>query len=258
MKKILCILFSVAFLLSLCGCGSDIPKNSVFSEDDLAGKNVGVISGSPAQKLGKLLNKNVTFTTADSRDELLDMLTNGIVDCAVLDEGPAEMIAKKSSRIILLETPLISETYAVAVAKENIALTEDINSALQQLTENGTLNSIINNYIYQEPYVYERADPSDFDGSITLAVSEDNSPYSMKDSAGYYGMCIDIAYAVCDSLGIGLDIITVDPEALIETVQTGQADIAMGRLVNNETNLELVDFSDVYYSSVQRIAVRKR
>jgi ABC-type amino acid transport substrate-binding protein len=257
MKNILVSIFLLlALLISLCSCGSGVPGNSVFSESDLSNRNVGVISGSIAAGSTKLHGYTNSVTGYENEEVLLKALESGDIDCAVLDYNFADALQKKSAKVKMLDEPFIDESYCFIAAKENITLTEDINSALSQLIENGTLEAIIEGYTNQSDFKYESV-LTETDGSISILADTSNMPYVIETESGSTGLDIDIAVAVCDILGIGLEIIpmneTDDP---IEIVKNGGADIAMG-LVFNESDAQKVDFSDSYFTSTQMILVRK-
>ena len=49
--------------------------------------------------------------------------------------------------LVLLETPYVEEDYAICIAKENPGLTAAINDALAELTEDGTIQAIMDKYL---------------------------------------------------------------------------------------------------------------
>ena len=253
MKKIMCFLLALALLFSLCGCSGG---NTVNSENDLYGKRIGVIKNSVAAGSQKLKDYEGNLFYYDDKEAVLEALENTSIDCAVLEYEYADALNKKSPKVTVLETPFINEPYSFIAAKENIALTEDINSALFALSENGTLSKIIESYTKGGDYSYSPQYTEDMP-TITLLVYEDNSPYTVKTESGYHGMNIDIASAVCDHLGIGLSVRTVnDGEDPVELIRSGEAQIAMGIVYSDDAARE-VDFTESYFTSTQMILVRK-
>ncbi len=84
-------------------------------------------------------------------------------------------------------------------------------------------------------------------------------PYAYYGSMGnLVGMDIDIARALCDYMGVELVVRDAGGGDLREFVRSGKADLAMGCLVANDKDMELVDFSQTYYTSTQVIIVRKK
>jgi polar amino acid transport system substrate-binding protein len=74
-------------------------------------------------------------------------LKTGKVDCVVIDNEPAKAFVAENAGLKILETEYIQEQYAGAVAKNNTALLEAINKALQELIDDGTVQAIIDKYI---------------------------------------------------------------------------------------------------------------
>ena len=77
----------------------------------------------------------------------MQALTDGKVDAVVIDNEPAKNYVASTSGLKILETPFISEDYAIGVSKENTALRDAINAVLKELIEDGTVKAIIDKYI---------------------------------------------------------------------------------------------------------------
>ena len=76
-------------------------------------------------------------------------LTSGKIDCVVIDNEPAKAFVEANEGLKILDTEYITEDYAIALAKDS-ELTESINTALQELKDDGTVQSIIDKYITAE------------------------------------------------------------------------------------------------------------
>ena len=86
-------------------------------------------------------------------------LNNGQVDCVVIDSAVADNLVATNPGLTTLDTEYTNEDYAIGVAKGNTALLDDINTALQELIDDGTVQSIIDKYIpvsYTNLDVYKR------------------------------------------------------------------------------------------------------
>ena len=77
-------------------------------------------------------------------------LISGAVGAVVIDNQPAQSFVAANEGLVILETPYTVEDYAMAVNKENEALLEAINNALAELEADGTIDSIIEQYIPSE------------------------------------------------------------------------------------------------------------
>jgi len=74
-------------------------------------------------------------------------LKTGKVDCVVIDDQPARAFVAELDGLKILDTEYVEEQYAGAMSKENPELYEAVNKALQELIADGTVQSIIDQYI---------------------------------------------------------------------------------------------------------------
>ena len=76
-------------------------------------------------------------------------LNNGQVDAVVIDNAPAKEFIAANPGLVILETSYAEEDYAIGLAKGS-SLEDAINSALEELKADGTLQSIVDKYISAE------------------------------------------------------------------------------------------------------------
>lgn len=127
--------------------GSDIK-----SADDLAGHKIGTqesttgyaYCSAPVEEGGFGEENVIAYTNGATA---VQALVEGKVDCVVIDNEPAQKYVAANPGLIILETPFISEEYAIGVAKDNAALRDAVNNALKELIADGTVKSIIDKYI---------------------------------------------------------------------------------------------------------------
>ena len=122
--------------------GSDIE-----TLDDLAGKLIGVQEATTgdayaSEDYGEESVKRYTNGAA-----AVSALQSGIVDAVIIDNEPAKAFVAANEGLTILETAYADEDYAIAVAKENTELLENINKALAELEAEGVLAGIIEKYI---------------------------------------------------------------------------------------------------------------
>lgn len=76
-------------------------------------------------------------------------LTEGKVDCVIIDNEPAKEFVAANAGLKILETAYAEEDYAICFAKDS-ELTEKVNGALKELIADGTVQKIIDKYISAE------------------------------------------------------------------------------------------------------------
>ncbi|MBQ9942719.1 MAG: transporter substrate-binding domain-containing protein [Christensenellaceae bacterium] len=108
----------------------------------LAGKNIGVQSGTT----GHFFVEDSTDATAviykTAPDAAIE-LANGKLDGVVIDEMPAQQLVTANEGLVVMETPLTTEQYAIAIAKENEDLKEVVDSVLEKLIAEGKIEAWI-------------------------------------------------------------------------------------------------------------------
>ena len=86
-------------------------------------------------------------TAYDNGASAVQALMNGQVDCVVIDSAPAQAFVENNPGLTILDTEYTSEDYAIGMNKDNTALLEAVNGALKELTEDGTIPTIVEKYI---------------------------------------------------------------------------------------------------------------
>jgi ABC-type amino acid transport/signal transduction systems, periplasmic component/domain len=86
-------------------------------------------------------------TAYDDGATAVQALLNGQVDAVVIDSAPAKEFVKANPSLKILDTEYTNEDYAIGVKKGNTALLNAINGALEELTADGTVKSIVDKYI---------------------------------------------------------------------------------------------------------------
>lgn len=274
MRKFAVLALTVVMAASLTGCSST-PENTVFSVDDLCGKKIGVQLGTTGDIYAsdyEDLQSGVfpedyegeasTVERFNKGNDAVQALKQGKVDCVIIDEQPAKAFVAKNDDLMILDEEFAIEEYAICISKENPDLTAAINGALAELKADGTLDSIVANYIGDDtkgksPY----ESPADVDrskGTLVMATNAAFEPYEYYEGSEIIGIDADMAQAVCDKLGYELKIEDIEFDAIINAVQSGKADMGVAGMTVTEDRLQSIDFTDSYATATQVIIVRKK
>lgn len=82
--------------------------------------------------------------------DAVQALKAGKVQAVIIDNEPAKSFVAANEGLKILDGTWVEENYAIAIAKENTELLEDVNNALAELKSEGKLDSIISKYIPAE------------------------------------------------------------------------------------------------------------
>ena len=118
--------------------------------DDVSGKRIGVQTSTTGD----------IYATGDYGEDAITRYDNGAVavqalladkvDCVIIDNEPAKSYVAANAGLEILETEYAVEDYAIAIAKDNTELLDEVNAALEKLTADGTIDKIIADYIKAE------------------------------------------------------------------------------------------------------------
>ena len=118
--------------------------------DDLAGKKIGTQRGTTGYLYCSDDFGDENVVAYDNGLTAVQMLNNGQVDCVVIDNAPAKEFIAANPGLKLLDTAYVEESYAIGVGKGNTELKDAINTALEELKADGTLQAIVGKYITAE------------------------------------------------------------------------------------------------------------
>lgn len=258
MKKFLAAVS--ALLLTLCmftGCAAEqsSQQSSVTCADDLVGKKIGVQIGTTGMTYAEGV-EGATVEKYNKGADAIEALKQGKIDAVLIDASPAKYFVSKNSDIVALDDPFAVEEYACAVKKGNDELTQQINDALSQLRENGTLTLIEQNWLVDAEYgkhPYESPEDVTYDGKLVMATNAEFAPYEFKEEGKIVGFDVDMMTAVCDILGKELVIDDMAFDSIIAAVDSGKADVGVAGMTVTEDRLKNVNFTDSYTEASQVI-----
>ena len=118
-------------------------NKTINQPEDLAGKKVSVQVGTKSVTFLKDTFPTVQRVEVEKNQEMFDLLTIGRVDAVVTGRPAAAQFAKTQPSVRLLDKGLTIEHYGYALRKDDAALLEQMNKALQQLRANGTYNTLV-------------------------------------------------------------------------------------------------------------------
>mgnify|MGYP002517046895 CR=1 FL=1 len=128
--------------------------SAIASVDDLFAEGAMHIIGVQRNTTGDLYStwdlEDAGLATIDRYSKGADAvqaLLTGKVDCVVIDNEPAKAFVEANEGLKILDTAYAVEDYAAAMNKDNTALYEAVNKALEELIADGTVQAIIDKYI---------------------------------------------------------------------------------------------------------------
>ena len=251
MKKIVLITLIIALSFLVVGCNPY--PNVVNTPEDVEGKLIGALHGTPSLRLADELGTAKAFFEAS--DMMADLRAGG-VDCVIMERTTAIELVTSTRGVRILLEPLVEYDLRFAIPLENRGLLNAVNRAIDELGRNGTLRGLTNRYFSRGRFNYRSPDNIDRTGTLTIALSSDSPPFSYKDDEGnFVGMDVDVAIAVSDILGVHLEPVEFDAWDLVTAVWHGRADLALGWHPGEGEGL--VRMSEPYASAIHVVIVRR-
>ena len=248
--------------------GSEASTQAIQTLEDLAGKTVGVQLGTT----GDLLMSEEVGEGEDklgiagveqynkAADAVQALLTNKIDAVCIDDQVAKNFVAANPDELTMLDTAFAEESYAIAVSKDNPDLTEQLNGAIAELKENGTLDAILDKYIAKVEGAEGYVSPEGTEypnGTLVMATNATFDPYEYIENGEIVGIDAEFAKALCDKLGYDLHIEDMEFDSIIAAVNSGKADFGMAGMTVTPERQEQIDFTDTYCTAAQSIIVLK-
>ncbi len=120
-------------------------NDKITSFESLPNNNVGVVLGYTGDVIVTDI-KDVNIQRYNASSEAIMALNSKKVDAVVIDFEPAKNYVKYNENLKLIETDLAQEEYSIAIPKDNPALLEEVNKALETLKANGTYEALLKKY----------------------------------------------------------------------------------------------------------------
>ncbi len=265
MKKVLVLVSALALTVGVCSACSEKKDSAgstgsaIKTADDLEGKKIGVQLGTT----GDIYAGDVKDAKVERYNKGADAvmaLTQGKIDCVMIDEQPAKVFVSQNDNIEILAEEFANEDYAAVIKKDNTDLLEKVNKALGELKSDGTLDKIIASYIPadgEEGGDYHYTQTVTDGENLVMATNAEFPPYEYKEGSDIVGIDVEIGRAVADKLGMKLKIEDMAFDSIISAVSSGKADIGLSGFTVTEDRKKQINFTDSYTNSKQVIIVKK-
>lgn len=256
-------LFGAMMAIGIMGCGESVHTKQIESADDIIGARIGVQLGTTGDIYVSDYEGDEEGTKIERYNKGADAvqaLKLGKIDCVVIDEQPAIQYVKQNGNIHIIDEEFTLEDYALCVAKDNTELLDKINTALDKIKADGTLDSIVKNYIGTEDevgkYPYVIKDVERNNGTLIIGTNAEFPPYEYYENNQITGIDIDIMHAICDELGMELKVEDMAFDSIIAAVFSGKVNVGASGFTVTEERKKNVSFSEPYIVSKQVIIVK--
>jgi polar amino acid transport system substrate-binding protein len=255
--------------------GLVVPSNSknVHSLSDLRGKRLGIVAGTVA-----VSDKDHALARFTSREALLDAFGHQSLDAAFVDADFAAWYLhehpKLGLRLVAEFVPREHWNVALAVRSDRAALLVELNRAIAQLAQAGTLKRIYQEVgiPYRTPFTAQTKEPPAADtwrrvrerGELVVSMDPANLPYSSA-KGDRAGIDVELARTLAERLHVKLRIewLDVQRETAVGKLLSRECDLVLGEAVepnavaDDEELAGKILYSRPYYATGYFLVQRK-
>lgn len=243
MKKIISIILVLALactmMFALASCGQ-APTSKV-----------AVQKGTTSKMYADLL-KGIEVVVHDTFALAANDMKNGNADYVIVDKTTAKALCGEIDGLKIIDNiPLSTENYGIAIDPAQVELKNQINSILKNKAAD--IAAIMAKYDLglESTYVgVESATKSSEKAAtqLVVATNAEFAPWEYKEGNKYYGIDMEIAKLIADELDMELVIEHMDFDIVVASVGKQNIDIAMSGITITAERMEVVNFSDTYFT----------
>ena len=265
MKRNLGIIIS-ALMLALCvsGCGETeqaeeaVPKEKIKSADDLAGRKIGTQLGTTGFIFAQDI-EGAKVEPFNKGSEAVKALKLGKIDAVLIDAETANIFVEGDDSLTILDEPFAVEEYSIAYSKDDDKIGRKVDAAITKLKEDGKLDEIKSHWIGENADEVSYVPNAEIarEGVIRVATNAEFPPYESFVGTDIVGIDVDMMNAICDELGITLEIDSMEFDAIIPSINSGEFDVGVAGISVTPEREKNVSFTQSYATTTQVIIVQK-
>ena len=123
----------------------------ISSVDDLGGKTVGAQDATTGEIYGQDETDASEVRGFPEGPDAINALRAGQVDAVIIDQEVARLAVEKQGGVVIAQKIVTNELYGIPIAEDNDALREQVNDALTEMKDDGTLAELYQKYFKRDP-----------------------------------------------------------------------------------------------------------
>ena len=223
------------------------------SLDELAGKRIGVVTGTIHDSLvqRRLPSAQIVYFTDTS--DLLTALKSGKIDAFVRPKSGAIFMHYEDGDITWLDEHLLDADLGFIFPKteEGRALNEGFSEYIHELRTSRELETLVEKWFGADEAAKTIMDYSALpaiNGTLRMATAGTQIPFTYVRDNTIVGFEVELAARFCAENGYCLQIDQMNFDGILASVQAGKCDFGGSCLAITEERKESVDFSESHYA----------
>ena len=234
---------------------------SALTAADYNGKVIGILTGGSFEQLTFDLFPKSEYVYYDTFADLGLALSKGKIDAFIGDEPILKEICRDNKSLSYLTEPVSKDSYYFLFSKKSEAVpkaVEQMNEMLAKYKSDGTLEKLAEIWFGTEENL-KTIDKSGLDGrngSLKIGTYSGAGAFSYIKDNELAGLSIDLAYRFAREYGYELEIDDTSVAGILTGVGSGTYDFIAGAISMTEERKESGIYSEPYYESDIKLAVR--
>ncbi|MEY3746891.1 MAG: hypothetical protein RL194_350, partial [Pseudomonadota bacterium] len=222
----------------------------------LADKRIGVLMGSVHDRYVKSSYPQAPLLQYQTTADVVLALKAGKVDAALFDEEPLRVILRTEPTLAESGERVLPSPLGVGF-KKGSPLRDRFNSFLAELKASGQYDDMVARWITRGETAMPEIPLDGNGGVLVVATSNDGLPFGAVKDNQSAGFDIELVSRFAAAEGKTLQIAIMDFGSLIAAAASGKADMIISSIYITEERQKQIDFSDPYFHTGSRFAVRK-
>ena len=265
-KKWLMLILSVIMIIACvfgvgCSCSSSSkPEEDLVTMSDLAGKKIGVVTGSIQAILMPNIVPDANYIELNTYADVVAAFNSKKLDAFSTDESIYKAMLWEGQKVGRIEKAIELSDYGMIFGKNrNIDLQNEINEYIAKIKDNGTHAALESKWFGDsEPTEFASyEDLSSFDKKITIAVSSSSKPFVYIKNDKFAGFEVEFMIGFCQEYGYRLEFRDTAFADILSGVKLGTYDMGMSGITITDERKESIDFSAVNHTEDLVIVVRR-
>ena len=256
-RKICILLLSV--LLCIFSACSAKEGSGAQSMENLAGKKIGVVTGSVFDEVARNAIADVQVEYYSSSPELAAALEKGEIDGYIEDQPVMRVLTAENPDQHSIAT-LEKDQYGFIFPKSEAgaALRDQFNTFLGKLNSGGELQKIDSLWFGNDEAekVVDLESLTAENGTLTYAAASEMAPFTYLKDEKPVGYDLDIAARFCREFGYGLKVTFMDFADMLDSVASGRSSFGSGSISITKEREARLFFSEPEYIGGMVLVVR--
>ena len=256
-KRITCLFLILLFLTSTFVYAEGIDASMA---DEMAGKHVAAQTGTVCGEVALSVLPDLQVDYFNTQTDCLTALQAGKVVAWCSDEPVIRFLMIDNPDLTIYGDILAESNLAAIFPKtaEGQALCDQYNAFVEELWANGTMAEIDRVWFGADEDARTVMDYEALpgpNGTLRMAVDTSIVPFALMKDNRVVGYDVDIAARFCQAKGYRLEVVPMDFNGILPSVQSGKVDFSATGITVTEERAESVLFSIPNYNSGTVMAV---